>query len=154
MITFSQNIHNRSISSTSCLGDNNSKYCTKVLLEQCLYLPRGWGSLIVRRVGGLCTGLWRGWVSEASGMRFYKAKWWFLSLSNNNTCSATGCGSGWKAAQQKRPEVLVNIGWTWACVGPGDQEGVLACISNSVASRTRAVNVPVNLWLVRPHLEF
>ncbi|RLV97348.1 hypothetical protein DV515_00011876 [Chloebia gouldiae] len=71
---------------------------------------------------------------EASGVRFNKAKCRVLLLGCNNPRQQHRVGqSGWKTAQQKR---------TLDCAQVAKKaSGILAWISNSVASRTRAVIV-------------
>ncbi|KAK4831334.1 LOW QUALITY PROTEIN: hypothetical protein QYF61_016823 [Mycteria americana] len=89
--------------------------------------------------------------AEVNCMRFNKAKCWVLHLGHNNPCNATGLGkSGWEAAWQRRTWGRVNTSWQCAQVAK-KANNILACIRNSVASRTRAVIVPCTRhW---PHLE-
>lgn len=72
--------------------------------------PSWVGVLICQRVGGLCRGLWTGWINrprpEAWGST-RQSPCWVLSLGNSSPCSATSQGkSAWKTAHWKR---------SWGC---------------------------------------
>ncbi|RMC18153.1 hypothetical protein DUI87_05034 [Hirundo rustica rustica] len=89
---------------------------------------------------------------KASGLRFNKAKSWVLPLGHNNPCSATDWGrvsawwkrtlECWSAAAEHEPAQVSK-----------KAKGILACVNNSVASRTRAVTVPLYSTLLRPDLK-
>jgi len=99
-----------------------------------------------------------GWA-EANCMRFNQAKFQVLHLGPTTPCNATGLGrSGWKAAQQKKNlGVLVDsqLNMSQQCARvTKEANSILACVRNSVASRSREVIVPLYLALVRPHLKY
>ncbi|KAK4823415.1 hypothetical protein QYF61_001870 [Mycteria americana] len=86
--------------------------------------------------------------AEASCMRFIKAKCWILHLGHNNPMQRYRLGEEW----------LERVaGPLPGGKGPGGvtkkANSILACIRNSVASRTREVTVPLYSALVRPHLK-
>lgn len=98
------------------------------------------------------------WLVEANCIRFNQAKWQVLHLCRDNPMQCYTLLEEWLEnwLAVKYIEVLVDsqLNLSQQCVPLAKKaDGILTCISSSMASKTREEIVPLPLTFLRPYLE-